>query len=124
MSDDINSLVKHHSYLWSEQANFRILWNTIAQYVMPAWDNFIGDWSEGINRNQRIFDTTAITSNERFAAAMEQMLTPRTQKWHTLTPEDERLEDDPEVQAYCDTVTDILFSVRYRPTANFASQTD
>jgi hypothetical protein len=124
MSDDAESLIKHHEFLWGQQANFRMLWNTIASYVLPAWDNFIGEWSEGINRNQRIFDSTAITANERFAAAMEQMLTPRTQQWHTLTTVDPDLNADLEVAAYLDQVTKILFASRYRPQANFASQAD
>lgn len=124
MSDDYQSLERHYSYLWNEQANWRTLWNTIAQFVMPAWDNFIGEFSEGVNRNTRLFDSTAVTANERFAAAMEQMLTPRTQQWHKLAPMDENLQDNPEVQEYADQVTKILFSVRYRPTANYASQVD
>lgn len=124
MSDDAETLIRHHAVLWGEQANFRSLWNTIAQFVMPAWDNFLGDLSEGINRSSRIFDSTAVTANERFAAAMEQMLTPRTQVWHKLVPIDEQLADNGEVQAYLDEVNKILFAARYRPTANYASQAD
>jgi Bacteriophage head to tail connecting protein len=117
-------LIKQYDYLWSQQANFRQLWNTTAQYVMPAWDNFVGWIAEGVNRNSRIFDSTAVVANERFAAAMEQMLTPRTQVWHKLLPQDDALEDDPQVQQYLDQVNKILFSARYRPAANYASQVD
>jgi len=124
MSDDAGSVIQHWEYLWSQQANFRTLWNTVAQYVMPAWDNFIGEFAEGVNRNTRLFDSTAVTANERFAAAMEQMLTPRTQKWHGLKPWFEELEDDPETSDYLESLTKILFAARYRPMANFASQAD
>lgn len=122
--DDANTLVRHYDYLWSQQANFRQLWNTTAQFVMPGWDNFVGDLAEGVNRNTRIFDSTGITANERFAAAMEWMLTPRSQQWHKLVPSDTELEDQPEVQDYLDKVTKILFAARYRPAANYASQVD
>lgn len=124
MSDDANTLIKHYDYLWSQQANFRTLWNTVAQYVMPGWDNFVGEFAEGVNRNTRLFDSTAITANERFAAAMEQMLTPRTQQWHKLQPWFDELEDDLDTQNFLDQLTKILFSARYRPQANFASQAD
>lgn len=124
MSDDAQTLMRELEYLWGQQANFRMLWQTVAQYVMPAWDNFVAEFAEGINRNTRIFDSTAITANERFAAAMEQMLTPRTQKWHGLASQDAGLEDNEEVQAYLDEVTKILFAARYSPQANFASQAD
>jgi hypothetical protein len=124
MAEDANSLLSDFEYLWSKQANFRTLWNTTAQFVMPAWDNFIGEWAEGLNRNTRIFDSTAIIANERFAAAMEAMLTPRSQVWHKLEADDESLRGVPAVEQYLDTVNKILFAARYHPEANFASQTD
>lgn len=121
---DADSIIREYGQLYSQQANFRMLWNSIAQYVMPAWDNFIGEFSEGVIRTTRLFDSTAVSANERFAAAMEQMLTPRTQMWHDIVPSDENLREDEEVQAYCSTVRKILFAARYRPKANYASQTD
>ena len=121
---DPEEIVRNHAKLYSEQANFRMLWNTIAQYVMPAWDNFVGEFTEGVVRTTRLFDSTGVTANERFAAAMENLLTPRTQMWHDLVPADEELKDNEEVQAYCSEVRKILFAARYRPGANYASQTD
>lgn len=124
MSDDANTLIQEWQYLWSKQGNFRVLWNIAAQFCMPAWDNFIGEFAEGVNRNTRIFDSTGVIANERFAAAMESILTPRGQKWHGLKPDDEALEGNPVVQRYLDQVNKILFACRYHPEANFASQTD
>jgi hypothetical protein len=124
LSDDANSIIQNYESLWTAQSNFRSLWNTTAQYVMPAWDNFVGEFAEGVNRNTRIFDSTAIIANERFAACMEAMLTPRSAVWHKLVADDEALEDVPAVQQYLDAVNKILFGARYHPEANFASQTD
>lgn len=124
MSDDANSLIGEYEFLWSKQGNFRQLWNTAAQYVMPAWDNFIGDSAEGVNRNTRIFDSTGVIANERFAAAMEAILTPRSQIWHKLKADDEELNEVPAVKRYLDTLNKILFGARYHPEANYASQTD
>jgi hypothetical protein len=124
LSDDANTLIREYEYLWGKQSNFRMLWNTAAQYVMPAWDNFIGEFAEGVNRNTRIFDSTGIIANERFAAAMEAMLTPRSQIWHKIKADDEELNEVPAVQRYLDRVNKIMFAARYHPQANFASQTD
>jgi hypothetical protein len=124
LSDDANSILQDYDQLWNKQANFRSLWNITAQFVMPAWDNFVGEFAEGVNRNTRIFDSTSIIANERFAAAMEAMLTPRSQIWHKLAAEVEEVNEDPEVAKYLDEVTKILFAARYHPKANFASQTD
>jgi hypothetical protein len=124
LSDDANTLIREFEFLWSKQSNFRMLWNTAAQFVMPAWDNFIGEFAEGVNRNTRIFDSTAITANERFSAAMESILTPRSQIWHELKANDEMIAEVPAVKRYLEQVNKILFSARYHPEANFASQTD
>jgi Bacteriophage head to tail connecting protein len=124
LSDDANSIISHFQHLWQQQANFRALWNVAAQFVLPAWDNFIGEFAEGVNRNTRIFDSTAVTANERFAACMESMLTPRSQIWHKVKADDESLADVPSVQRYMDQVNKVLFAARYHPEANFASQTD
>ena len=124
MADDANSLIREYETLYSDQSNWRSLWNTIAQYVMPAHDSFIGDQTEGVIRTSRIFDSSAITANERFAAIMESLLTPRSQQWHGLTPADAELKENSEVTAYCEAVRDILFTERYRPMANYASTAD
>jgi Bacteriophage head to tail connecting protein len=124
MSDDANSLIQEYDYLWNKQGNFRMLWNTAAQFVLPAWDNFLGEFAEGVNRNTRIFDSTGVIANERFCAAMEAILTPRSQVWHKLKADDESLTDVPAVKRYLDTLNKILFGARYHPEANFASQTD
>ncbi len=124
MSDDANSLINDYQNLWSAQGNFRALWNQAAQFVLPANDNFIGWFAEGVNRNTRIFDSTGGIALERFAAAMEAILTPRSQIWHKLKADDEELEDVPAVQNYLERVNKILFAARYHPEANFASQTD
>lgn len=124
MSDDANSLIQEFEFLWSRQGNFRILWNTCAQFAMPAWDNFVGEFAEGVNRSTRIFDSTGVIANERFAAAEESILTPRSQIWHKLKPADEALDGLPAVQRYLDQVNKIMFASRYHPEANFASQTD
>jgi Bacteriophage head to tail connecting protein len=123
-SDEAKTLIAHYEHLWQQQANFRALWNVAAQFCMPAWDNFIGEFAEGVNRNTRIFDSTAIIANERFAAAMEAMLTPRSQVWAKMKAADEELTENLVVSQYLDRVNKIQFAARYHPEANFASQTD
>lgn len=118
----VNDLVQDFDFLWSKQGNFRILWNNTAQFVMPAWDNFVGEFAEGVNRNYRMFESTGMIANQRFGAVMEAMLTPRSQVWHKLHAEDEEANDRPEVKRWLDRVNRILFAARYHPDANFASQ--
>ena len=122
--DDAKSLIAEFEFLWSKQGNFRIIWNNTAQFVMPAWDNFVGEFAEGVNRSYRQFEGTGMTANERFGAAMEAMLTPRTQIWHLMRAAEEELNDRPTVKRWLDRLNRILFASRYHPEANFASQAD
>ena len=97
-------------------------WREIAERILPRANYFRIVRNPGDKRTEKVFDATATLALERFAAAMESMLTPRTQRWHKLRVTDEALQEDPEVQAYLDQVTQILFQARYSPRANFASQ--
>jgi len=98
-------------------------WREIAERVLPREDWFqASNKTPGEKRTEKVFDATAGLALERFAAAMESMLTPRTMKWHKLTVQDADLMQNQSVQAYLDDVTNILFQVRYSPRSNFASQ--
>lgn len=106
----------------TQRAVFDTHWTEIAQRVLPRADHFTSMRQPGDKRTELVFDATAGLALERFSAAMESMLTPRTQRWHKLRVEDEALNESPAVRNYLDQVTQVLFSVRYAPGANFASQ--
>lgn len=97
-------------------------WQEIAERIWPDRALFQGDKPGGEKRTERVFESTPALALTRFAAAMEAMLTPRTQRWHRLSVPDPELEENSEVQRYLDAVTDVLFRARYAPKANFASQ--
>jgi hypothetical protein len=98
-------------------------WREIAERVLPRQNWFsASEKTPGEKRTEKIFDSTAGLALERFAAAMESMLTPRTMRWHKLAVNNSALDQDAAVQRYLDQVTKTLFQVRYNPKANFASQ--
>jgi hypothetical protein len=118
-ADDI---IRRQENMASGRTIFEQHWREIAERILPRSDHFRVNRNPGDKHTERVFDATANLALERFAAAMESMLTPRTQKWHRLKTMDENLDQDPEVRLYLDQVTDLLFNVRYSPRANFASQ--
>ena len=79
-------------------------------------------------RAEKLFDSTAPLALDKFAAAIESMLTPRTSRWHELAIRDWRDERDrpaalPEaVRVWLGQVNEALFSARYAAGANFAAQ--
>jgi hypothetical protein len=116
-------IIRQHEQMVSERGIWEQHWREIAERVLPRNNWFQAtDKVEGEKRTEKVFDATAGLALDRFAAAMESMLTPRTQKWHKLKARNPELKDNDEVQEYLDEVTNILFQVRYSPKANFASQ--
>lgn len=124
MSDaKVGEVIRQYEQMEGDRGTWEEHWREIAERILPRqnWFN-ASSKTPGEKRTEKIFDSTAALALERFAAAMESMLTPRTQKWHRLRTGDEALDSNHEVRTYLDRVTEILFNVRYSPDANFASQ--
>ena len=118
----VDDIVRRQEKMATDRAVFDAHFREIAQRILPRSDHFRTNRNPGDKHTEFVFDATAGLALERFAAAMESMLTPRTQRWHKLKTGVPELDEDQEVQAYLDEVTQILFQVRYAPKANFASQ--
>lgn len=69
-----------------------------------------------------IVDATAMIANERFAAIMDSLLTPRNQTWHRVMASNDALMKERSVRLWFEDVNQVLFRLRYAPRANFASQ--
>lgn len=117
-----DEIIRRLDGMQSQRAVFDSHWREIAERILPRADHFRVNRQPGDRRTEKVFDATANLALERFAAAMESMLTPRTQRWHKLRCFDQALNESPAVRAYLDQVTQMLFAVRYAPGANFASQ--
>ena len=118
-ADDI---IRRQEQLATNRGIFEQHWREIAERILPRSDWFRNNRPPGDKHTEKVFDATANLALERFASAMESMLTPRTQRWHRLKTMDDNLDQDPAVRLWLDQVTEILFNVRYSPRANFASQ--
>ena len=126
MLDIGNEIVKRFDELAGQRGTWEDHWTEIAERVLPRYaDSFNAASAEetpGQKRTEKMIDSTAGLALERFAAAMESMLTPRTQKWHRLVPSDPVLGRDREVKLWFEDATNILFKHRYASKANYASQ--
>lgn len=92
----------------------------IADLIWPECSLFLQrDQIEGQRRDQFTFDSTGRMALERFSAATESILTPRTQRWHGMEARAESLNKLVSVKRYCEAVTNILFKARYAPGAGF-----
>ena len=112
-----------------ERSSFDSQWEEAAARVIPAHrssftgrglDNIFG--SQGAKKTEEMFDATAAIANQRFAAVMESLGTPQSGTWHRLMPGDKTLKRNRAVRVFFDEVNELLFGYRYRPVANFVSQ--
>lgn len=118
----VEEVLRRQSQLEAERATWEGHWTEVAERVLPRQRDFQNQKRIGGEKlNEKVFDSTAPLGLERFAAAMDSLLTPRNQRWHELTMHDEDSQS-PEVRQYLYDVTSTLFAARYCPAANFASQ--
>lgn len=82
MSDSrVDEIIRRQEKMATDRAIFDSHWREIAERILPRADHFRVNRNPGDKHTERVFDATANLALERFAAAMESMLTPRTQKW-------------------------------------------
>lgn len=121
----VQQVIKDQQQLESNRGLFDQHWREVAERVLPRQNDFqtaTSNVTQGAKRTEKIFDSTAPLALERFASAIDSLITPATQQWHGIEPEDSDLAQDHEVRVWCEQVTKLLFRMRYRPAANFASQ--
>lgn len=98
-------------------------WKEIAERVLPRQDDFMSaNRTEGEKRTSRIFDSTAPLALDRAASAIDSLITPTNTQYHKLEPEDDSLMGNRKVRLWLDKFNQVLFRMRYKPIANFASQ--
>ena len=110
------------SRLQTNRVNFNTTWERIARVVLPSSVGFVTTYAPGTNINQDIFDSTAQLALPRFAAALDTLVTPQTNRWHQLQPLEKQLKRSAAVARFMSGLNDLLFSVRYSPRAGFASR--
>lgn len=123
--DRADAVLRRQSRMEAERSTWESHWAEAAERVLPRQRDFGGVKRVGGEKlSDKVFDSTAPLALEKFAAAMESMLTPRNERWHELSVS--RLDDGAEppqaVKEYLYAVTSVLFRLRYAPSANFASQ--
>jgi hypothetical protein len=117
-------VVKKQTDLKSARGTWESHWQEIAELVLPSHSTSLlsNITTPGAKRRTKQFDATPELALNRFAAAMESMLTPRNSRWHILRASNKELNNNREVSLWFDEVTDLLFQERYSPKANYASQ--
>jgi hypothetical protein len=119
-----DQILSEHARMVTQRQTFEDHWREVAERVIPRKNEFrrqkAADTNKGEKRTERVFDSTPGLALDRFAAAVQSLVSPANQTWHSLRAVDEELRDNKAVQRYLDEVNRRLFAARYG--ANFAPQ--
>jgi hypothetical protein len=118
VADLAKELIDRQSKLEAKRQNLDNWWDRVAQRVSPSDAVFTTEVEPGVSRHERMFDSTAQTASQKFAAIVENLMTPRTQVWNALKPPEE-LSEDHEVEQYLEELNKLLYAVRYSPQSHF-----
>lgn len=118
------ALIAMHERMESQRAQFDLLWQDIAERVLPRKALFNRrmptNSQKGKRETAKIFDAQPALALERFGAAVHSLVVPRNQVWHKLKASTEALNKNMNVQRYFETLNETLFAARY--AANFDNQ--
>ena len=81
-----------------ERYNVDAVWEELSEFILPSQSgSFITqEESLGVKKTRRLFDSTAIQSNQDLAAAIHSTLTNPSTKWSKIRYRDEDLNNDDE----------------------------
>jgi hypothetical protein len=101
-------LVKWFDALKADRGNWEDLWEEIAEFILPAHRNFQTRLSEGDDRMERVYDSTAILSNERLASNLHTLLTNPATPWFGLRFRQKELNDSEAATEWLEACTDLM----------------
>ncbi len=119
--DEAKRIISRFEALESSRGEWEAKWRQCSDFVYPRSGQG-NRLTKGNQDNRFQHEPTAEAALERFGAALESVLTPRTQKWHSLSTGYDDLDRKPEVAQWLEAVRDVQFKARYAPAANFANQ--
>jgi hypothetical protein len=113
-------LHKRYEKMLTQRRQWEPSWRDIASYIMPRRISSIEQRQPGAKQTERLFDSTAIFSNEVLAASLQGSITNQAVKWLSLRVRDFDVNTNDEAAEWLDRTADkMLLSLRQ---SNFASE--
>lgn len=120
MTDSVKQVMKRYEAAESRARRYREYFREAYQYAMPERDTFYdtGQKSEGQNKNQMVYDSTAVSAVNGFVNTMSRTLTPTFSRWFELqagpaVPEKAREKLNEALKAVTDTIFSIINSSNF-----------
>lgn len=120
--DNANEIIDRFQQKAAARGNWENHWQEVAELVFTKQADFTAKKTPGEKRDQKIFDGTAPSALETFAAAAVSYTAPSTEKWHALRHPDDAAMEVKAVAEWYELLTDALFRYRYSGRSAFQSQ--
>lgn len=106
------------------RAQYDSVWQQCATFMFEGNAVFYSGYNKGENppsvlNSDNVYTDKPRIANQRFASILYGLLTPDNQKWHYFATDNAMLNKSRRVIEYFQQVNDILFRLRYSPTASF-----
>lgn len=115
MKLNVEQILKRHQLAQTRKENFRDLYEDAYEFALPQrnlYDGYYEGKVGGRHKMNRVFDSTAISSTQRFANRMQSGIFPPQRKWCKLEPgSDVPQERRIEVQQALDIYNEKMFAV-------------
>ena len=119
---DATQILERQAVMEARRGNWESMWEDVARLVLPRSDDFRSKHSPGTQRNQQQYDAFPMAALDKYAAALEGGLIPRSTYWHKMSTGDDGLDDNHEVKLFLEEYNSTLWKARYSPRANFSGQ--
>ena len=113
--DNLNSLK-------TVRSNYDVVNQDITDYVLPNRGHFTRDSYVGEERDDTIYDSTAITASQNLASVIASGLTDPNTIWAKLKPKRPELKDNENVTRWLQDLENILFDIFSSSETGFAQQ--
>lgn len=110
MAFDIDAEFKAYERLETRKRLWYPTFQDVADYVIPRKGNF-DNHVEGRKRTERLYDSTAIHSNELLAASLQGSLTSPVIQWFSMKLTQDHLNADRYVNLWLDECARVIYSV-------------
>lgn len=117
---EANRIVNRWASLDTDATNWKTHWQECYENIVPRKEDVISSRMPGDQRNDDLYDTTAILANEMLASALHGMLTNPETKFFDIVFNDQRIMEMQEVIDWCQDVSDKM----YRALNNTNFQTE
>lgn len=121
MADKAKEIQKRFKKARSRKTNWEELYEDALEYAAPHRNTFDEEFSgQHKDGKGRVFDSTALTSLQKFASNIQSSLTPSMRRWIKLKPGSQVDPNDSQIKAQLEDITETMFS--HIENSNFDTQ--